>query len=620
MCGIAGILSKDEISGDAIGRMTSRLRHRGPDASASYVSDDRRVALGHVRLSIIDLDARANQPFFSHDRRHVIVFNGEIYNYRSLAKQLVNETGLPLRTTSDTEIIVEGFKHWGADVVNRLDGMFAFAIADLERRELFLARDRMGKKPMYYGQLGASFVFASELKAIAEHPAFATNRQVDQTALYDFLHLGYVPQPRTIYEAVRKFPSGCTGEIGADFKLTTKRFWAPELPVTPRTPEPGQAMAELETLLRDSVLSRLVSDVPVGAFLSGGIDSSLVTALGAREVGSSFKTFSIGFSDSKFDESRFAGRVARHLGTDHHELIVHEKDAEDILETYVRHFDEPFADTSAIPTMMVSRFARQDVKVVMTGDGGDELFLGYGAYTWANRLDRLAWRLTKRPMRQVLRMTKRNRLERASHLLDPVAPDQLRSHIFSQEQYLFSQREIRDHLLKETSGIEPFVYTDPKGSSNWSAAEKQALFDVQYYLKDDLLVKVDRASMYYGLECRCPLLDHHVVSYALALDHSFKERKGVTKWLLKEILRKYIPNELVDRQKKGFSVPLASWLKGDLRYLVDDFANDGVTEQTGLFRVEYVSRLREKFLAGKDYLFNRLWLVILLQKWLKEND
>jgi asparagine synthase (glutamine-hydrolysing) len=333
------------------------------------------------------------------------------------------------------------------------------------------------------------------------------------------------------------------------------------------------------------------------------------------------KTFSIGFKESKFDESPYARAVAHHLKTDHTEYILSENEAMDRVETYTRHFDEPFADTSAIPSMLISELARKEVKVALTGDGGDELFQGYGAYTWANRLDRASWRMLKRPLGLVMAVSGNSRWERIAHLLESSVLGSTRSHIFSQEQYFFSQREVFEKLLIHHRDARVFEYDESfLSDKKLSSGERQALFDLQYYLRDDLLVKVDRSSMLYALECRCPLLDHHVIEFASSLDIGKKRRGGKTKWIEKELLYQYLPSELVDRPKWGFSVPLGSWMKGDLHYLMDEFLNDQVIEEVGICNASFIRTLKKEFLAGKDYLYHRLWVIIVLHKWWKENQ
>jgi asparagine synthase (glutamine-hydrolysing) len=632
MCGISGIFSSTPVDRTIVESMMLALTHRGPDAQGTYLDPTQTMAVGHTRLSIIDLGTGANQPFHSKDGRYVIVFNGEIYNFHQIKKELLGLRAISFRTQSDTEVLLEAFITWGSDMVQKLEGMFALAIMDQQEHKVFLFRDRVGKKPLYFFQSEGLFAFASEIKSLLKHPLIQREKEIDQQAVGTFLHLGYIPEPRTIYTRIHKFPAGHTGEVDRSLNLVTRPYWRIEDALGTRPDNSGgsrklsgrdreeETRNHLSLLLDQSVQQRLISDVPLGAFLSGGTDSSLVTAIASQYV-SPLKTFSIGFEESKFDESGYARAVARHLKTDHTEYIVSEKEAVDHVETYLRHFDEPFADTSAIPTMLVSKLARRDVKVVLTGDGGDELFQGYGAYTWANRLDRASWKLLKRPLQWVLESSGRHRFQRVAHLLEPSVRGSLRSHVFSQEQYYFSQREIHEKLLVRPSDSAPFEYDESLlANNNLSSGERQALFDLQYYLKDDLLVKVDRASMLYALECRCPLLDHRVIEYALALDVGMKRRGGITKWIIKQLLYQYVPRELVDRPKWGFSVPLATWMKGDLRYLMEDFLNDQVVEEAGWCKVDFIRTLKKEFLEGKDYLYHRLWVVIVLHKWWKENQ
>lgn len=619
MCGVVGIISKDCIDKNSFSQTVHALHHRGPDAQGIFYNEERTVALGHTRLSIIDLSTAANQPFESQGQQYVIVFNGEIYNFQSIRNELERDYAIHFKTHSDTEVIVEAFAVWKAKMVERLEGMFAIAIYDKETNKLCLFRDRMGKKPLFYFQSDGFFAFASEIKALLKLKVVQDRATINQRVIPTFLHLGYIPEPFTIYSNIFKFPSAHYAEVNPEGELMFKEYWSLESHIpSKRVISPGEAKDKLNQLLHNAVEKRLISDVPLGSFLSGGTDSSLVTAIANKIKGSPIKTFSIGFAESKFDESKFAGRVANHLQTDHTEYMLQEKEALDIMATYLDHFDEPFADTSAIPTMLVSKLARKEVTVALTGDGGDELFQGYGAYNWANRLDSIGLKMVKSPMRKVFELSGKSRLERIAHLLEPVKVGGIRSHIFSQEQYFFSQGEIKNTLLKDKGIFNPFHYNDP--SDKLTAGESQALFDLHYYLKDDLLVKVDRASMFYGLECRSPLLDRAIVEFAFGLDVSLKVRDGKSKWVLKELLREYLPSDLVDRPKWGFSVPLAIWLKNDLRYLIDAFLSDAITEELGLFDVNYVKGLVNKFFGGKDYLYNRIWVLVILQKWMKENQ
>lgn len=617
MCGIAGLISRNEIDKVDVLSMTSCLTHRGPDAQNVMISSDAKVALGHTRLSVIDLSPQANQPMTSLDGRYSIVFNGEIYNYKTLRDRLIGE--LRFLTHSDTEVILQGFIHWGSDICERLEGMFAFAIFDRDKQQVFLCRDSVGKKPLYYYHNEQLFAFASETKSLLKHPDIRKDKAVNYDAIYTFLHTGYIPEPQTAYTSILKFPSGHFALIKSDLSLNIASYKRLAPDVTPtNTRKPKNAISEVKSALTHAVTRRLVSDVPLGAFLSGGTDSSLIVALAAQQKAkSSLKTFNIGFTNSQFDETHYARRVSRVLGTDHHEYILAEEEAVGILETYLSHFDEPFADTSSIPMMLISRLARREVTVALTGDGGDELFLGYGAYDWANRLDQWWVSLLQSPVAYALKKIGNSRLKRIGFLLEKVKGDEVRSHIFSQEQYLFTRSEIRRMALKSQPGFQSLAYKDPV--ANLSAAEKQALYDVRFYLKDDLLMKIDRASMLYGLECRCPFLDPRVIELALSLPYQLKKKGHERKWILKEILKEYLPENLVYRRKWGFSIPLMRWMKHDLAYLADMYLSDAMISDIGIVDKLYVRKLRNSFSNGNDFLYNRLWVLIVAHKWLYDN-
>ncbi len=618
MCGIAGIISRKTLDHSAVLRMMDGLVHRGPDAKGIFTDESHTVALVHTRLSIIDLSTAANQPFYSQDKRYVVVFNGEIYNFKNIRKELESvNSEIRFRTNSDTEVILHAFACWGVELVDRLEGMFAIAICDTILDKLFLFRDRVGKKPLYYFCDYQHFIFASEIKSLLLHPAVAGSKEIDKQAVHEFLHLGYIPEPKTIYRSIRKFPAGSVGEVWSNLSFSFRPYWkAEDQPLEERVSINDSTLkATLREKLHSAVQKRLVSDVPLGSFLSGGTDSSLVTAVASEYTKGPIKTFSIGFKESKFDEHRFAAQVASQLKADHHEYILYESEAVGILETYLDHLDEPFADTSTIPTMLVSKLARKEVTVALTGDGGDELFLGYGAYTWANRFSNPLFKAIQSPLAFGLNTFGGERLKRIAHLLEKVDKQHLRSHIFSQEQYFFSDSEIRNKLLKQTSDYESFRYNDPARVVTLSEEEKQAMFDFNFYLKDDLLVKVDRASMFHGLECRCPLLDQEVIEFAFNAPIQVKRRGGVNKWILKELLKEYLPDSLIHRPKWGFSIPLSRWLKNDLSYLMV-YLDDERLEETGVFNPVYIRDMVDRFHKGEYYLYNRLWAVIIVQRFL----
>jgi asparagine synthase (glutamine-hydrolysing) len=614
MCGIAGIFSSNTPTRNQIELMTDAIKHRGPDASGYFT--DGHAALGHRRLSIIDLDARSNQPFTSRNGRYVMIYNGEIYNYKKIADELV-QSGVSLRTTSDTEVIIEGFALWGAGVIQKMNGMFALAIYDQVEKRMFLCRDRVGKKPLFYYLSNGILLFSSELKSIIRHPIVNANLEIDKSTISTFLQLGYIPQPKSFYKNIYKFPAGHYGFVSQDFKLSLLPYWnASHYIATSRSITESEAFNKLKEIVSDAVTSRLVADVPVGIFLSGGIDSSLVTAVASQTA--KLKTFSIGFKESKFDESVHAERVARHVGAEHIAYTLSEKDAVEMVDMYLNHFDEPFADTSSIPTMLVSRLARKDVTVALTGDGGDELFLGYGSYTWASRLNSPLWSFLRPIFKEVFQLIPSSRFRRVSHLFDNVKPEKRRKHIFSQEQYFFSEKELTQKLFLDPDIYSDWEYDDFRYLAILSEAERQALFDFQLYLRDDLLVKVDRASMYYGLECRSPLLDHRLVEFSMNLPESFKKKRGVTKYLMKRMLFEMVPEKYFDRPKWGFGIPLAQWMKTDLNYLFKYLDSESLA-RFGIFNPVAVKELKQRFLAGETYLYNRLWAIIIVQKFLMKD-
>lgn len=611
MCGIVGILGFDPQGEENVRKMAQQLVHRGPDADGFFCSES--LYMGHRRLSIIDLDARSNQPFVSASGRFVLIYNGEIYNYREIAGQLARE-GVRLRAQSDTEVIVEAFERWGVGFVHRMVGMFAIVLHDLEFKTTYLFRDRIGKKPIYYFHQSGVLVLASEIKALRQHPLVQQASTIKRSPISTFLQLGFLPEPETFFSGVKKFPAGCYG-IYRESKLTVLPYWNVSHYIKGnRTTIESKATDEFVSLLHAAVTDRMVADVPVGVFLSGGIDSSLVAAIASKQC--KLKTFSIGFTDDRFDESQYAKKVADFLGTDHMHFLLTEGIAMEMLEKYLDHFDEPFADTSAIPTMLVSQMAAKKVKVALTGDGGDELFLGYGAYQWANRFDHPAWLLALPFIEFGVRQLESSKWKRISQMLRLPELDQ-RQHIFSQEQYFFAEKELSEGLL-ERATYDHWHFQDAPELRHLSAAERQALFDFQFYLREDLLVKVDRASMAFGLECRSPLLDHRLVEFAVNLPEELKLRRGDTKYLMKQILYQHIPEQFFNRPKWGFSVPLAKWLKGDMSYLLDYLSKENL-QATNIFNEARVRELLARFKNGEDYLYNRLWVMIIVQRFLMKH-
>lgn len=613
--------------------MNRSMSHRGPDAGGIFFNEAQNIALAHNRLSIIDLSDEANQPFYSSCGRYVTVFNGEIYNYADLRnkiqvftkeKEVLNAKSKNLevvtedkafKTESDTEVLTEGFALWGMNMAEKLNGMFAFTVYDQLEETLYLFRDRLGIKPLYYYQTEKDFAFSSEIKGFTNLMP-DENLPLNKQAIKSFLHLGYINNNETIYQDIKVFPAGHVGVYKYnDLKIIP--FWQAKEKIEPTVvSDERQAFKSLKTLIVKSVERRMISDVPLGTFLSGGTDSSLVTAVAADLKPQKLQTFSIGFKENKYDESKHAKKVAEHLKTEHHELILSETDALEKISELTSIYDQPFADSSAIPTLLVSEFARKHVTVALSGDGGDELFMGYGMYNWAKRLDNPLVKAFRPLLKTALELHPNNRYKRASKLFQTHRNTQ--SHIFSQEQYLFSELEL-EKLLKQKTVYNTASIDTGTLNRALSKQEQQAFFDLTHYLKDDLLVKVDMASMRAGLEVRVPLLDHRIVAFALNLDQKLKIKDGTSKYLLKQVLYEFLPKSLMDRPKWGFSIPLEKWLGKELRPLIDQYLEESLIEAAEIVNYAEVKKLINNFDKGQHYLYNRIWVLIILHKWLFEN-
>ena len=622
MCGIAGYITINKsIKTEQLCKATSTIKHRGPDAEGFYFSPDDNVGLAHRRLSILDLSESANQPMISSDDRYVIVFNGEVYNFKELKSNL-KDKGASLKTTSDTEVLLQLFAQEGVDSFRKLNGMFAFAIYDKESKMLTLCRDHAGIKPLfiYYNQ--SEIIFSSELKVI--NAIKGKDLTLNKKSIPLFLHLGFIPHPFTIYKEVSKFPAAhylqidCTQNNFNDITKNFFPFWSLEDQLAPQTFKyEGEARQILSDLLIDSVEKQLVSDVPIGTFLSGGVDSSLVTAIAAKRHTKKISSFSIAIDDGKYNESKYASLVAKNLGTDHHVFDVKEKEVMELINDFLPAYDEPFADSSALPTMMVSKMARKHVTVALSGDGGDELFMGYGAYNWAKTLNKKWIPFVKEPLHALSEFMS-GKYKRAGNLFAFDDKENLKSHIFSQEQYFFSENELSDVLVDSGFDFKNQNYSHSQKRQLYPQ-EEQAIWDFKYYLPDDLLVKVDRASMQHSLEIRVPLLDYRIIEFAFNLDSDLKIKGSQMKYLLKEVLYEYLPKEIFERPKWGFSIPLKKWLKADLNFLVERFTCKSVIEKYSLLRFDKVQKIKKKYFDGDDYLFNRLWVIIVLHWWLEEN-
>ena len=633
MCGISGFLAGGALPAGhhrALDAMTDSLAHRGPDDRGIWVDPEADVGLGHRRLSIIDLSPEGHQPMHSSSQRYVIVFNGEIYNYRQLAAELLR-LGAAFRGHSDTEVMLSAIEQWGIEgALCRANGMFAIAIWDRTDRRLHLARDRVGKKPLYYGWAGTTLLFGSELKALIAFPEF--NPQVDQGALALFLRHDYVPAPWSILQGVFKLLPGTVLSLerrdaarGANYhspRRDARHYWDP-LEVlgnavrTPVATGPEAAAAELDELLRDAVALRMHADVPLGAFLSGGTDSSTVVALMQAQAVRPVRTFSIGFPDPRHDEAGQARAVARHLGTDHTELYVSGEDALALVPDLPRMFDEPFADSSQIPTALVARLARGHVTVALSGDGGDELFCGYGRYMralkvwqWHQRAPRgLRRALASSLGRHAYSEARDSRLAQLAGELG--AESEAAIYLNRVSRWRFPGNVVRNSREPAT----PFTDESLRLSAADSAHALMYL-DFVTYLPDDILAKVDRTTMAVGLEARAPLLDYRVVEFAFRLPLAMKLRGREQKWLLKQVLRRYIPVELVERPKRGFGAPVDGWLRGPLREWASELLDPVRIEREGHFHTAPVTEIWTQFLAGRRKWHTHLWNILMFQEWL----
>ena len=608
MCGIVGWINAPELNQDNMNEALQAIRHRGPDASGTFFNGN--DALGHVRLSIQDLSDASNQPMEGKD--WILVFNGEVYNF----PELKSKYNLNCSTSSDTEVVLKGFEQQGTSFFSEMNGMFSLALYHKTNGKLILCRDRIGIKPLYLFQSGSTFAFASELKAIKSIQKLRDELNISRQAVTNYFHLGYIPSPQTIYEEVIKFPSGHYAEI-EEGKLKVTEYWSVEQNIKrEKLSDENEAKTSLKELLKDSIKYRLRSDVPFGTFLSGGIDSSLVTSVAQEQSSQPLKTFSIGFQESSHNEAIHAKEIAKALGTNHNEFYVSEREAEALIPNLVHDYDEPYADSSAIPTMLVSKMARQHVKMTLSGDGGDELFMGYGFYNWARRLSNPVISLFSPLFGGVLKKGDL-RMQRAAEMF--LAPkDQRQSHIFSIEQYYNAQKEV-DELLVQPKPVSSFLNAPVKSTRKLSPSEKQSFFDMKYYLKDELLTKVDIASMKFSLEDRVPLLDHRIVEFALNLDESLKVKNGEQKYILKQVLFDYLDADLFNRPKRGFSIPLGVWLKGVLKPFMEEMLSVEVTQKVGFLQPDKVQEVKKAFLNGKDYYFNRVWLIMTFHHWFLEN-
>lgn len=613
MCGISGFLHNNVMDLKVLKRMNSTIGYRGPDSSGYYLKttkNGRQLGLAHNRLSILDLSVQGNQPMFSPSKNIVIIYNGEIYNFFSIKEEL-QALGYRFTSKTDTEVILYAYQEWGIDCIQRFNGMFAIALYDFTIDTLYLIRDRMGVKPLYYYFDGENIAFASELKPIMEYPLFS--KELDFESINMYLHHQYITAPNTIFNNTYKLSPGNYLAVSNE-SIQQTCYWQVKnhLPSIDELSE-YEYVSALDSLLLDSVKLRMLSDVPIGSFLSGGIDSSLITAVMQKHSSKPVKTFTIGFKDSPSDESMYARQISKYLGTEHHEEFFTNDNLTQLIEQIPVYYDEPFADNSQLPTMMVSQIAKKTVTVVLTGDGGDELFCGYNRYFVARqRHKHLKY---YRALSKLIQFIPMHRLVLNSQL----NPDKSRIfHLTSDESiinadYLCSGDYLRDFTPLQYNFNNKY-FSIPSAANN--ILDKFMLRDMVTYLPDDILTKVDRASMRSSIETRTPLLDYRIVEFALGLPINYKYRNGVRKHALKQVLSKYIPNHLVDRPKTGFAMPTSKWLREELKVHTDRLLNPQYIIKQGIFNPDITSNILHVFKNKPNkYVDKLVWTLLIFQLW-----
>lgn len=613
------VSSRGGVKPDELAAARDLLHHRGPDDAGLWVDERRQVGLAHRRLSIIDLSDAGRQPMENEDGTIRLVYNGEIYNFQDLRATL-EQKGHRFRSQSDSEIIVHAYEEWGKECVNRFNGMFAFALYDGRADHLFLARDRFGEKPLYYYLHDGTFVFSSELKSIIKYPGLSLPLDCDH--LYQYLIFGYVPYPATMFKNTYKLSPAHTAVLQVvDQSITIEKYWDNMdvvAEVTGARPDMGNGIDKLEETLADAVRSRLVADVPVGAFLSGGIDSSLVAGMITR-VRSGLKTFSIGFWEDAYDEAPYAKRIAEYLGCEHHELYVTPEQALTTIKTLPEIYDEPFADSSAVPTFLVSKFAKEHVKVALTGDGGDELFGGYDTYprlAVASCLLRIPVSV-RLALERVLKWGGPGKLKRHAALLRQDEAWQL--YLYLNERTIAKKTDVEQILpWADTESLATSGFTRAfQGAMGLGNVQAAMIADSKTYLIDDNLAKVDRASMAVSLECRAPFLDHRVAERSMG----FTEREKMGLWrmdrkrLLRTVLARYIPRSYFERPKRGFSIPLAQWFRGELRCLLDEYLDRDRLREEGIFDTDFVQQIIREHADGRRDREAILWALVFWEMW-----
>lgn len=623
MCGIAGVCNRFLSWKDDLTSMNHRMIHRGPDAQGIWVNDDHSVALGHVRLSILDLSETGSQPMVSRDGRYVIVLNGEIYNHISMRQRLLKEGKVSaFRGHSDTEVLLEYISSYGIETALKTStGMFAVGLYDRKYRKLYLCRDRIGEKPLYYGFINKSFVFASDIGCIWK--IGKRELEIDQDALALYFRHGYIPAPYTIYRGIRKVEAGGIVEIEAPYmEYTQYKYWdiMQVAKLGQENPFKGnevEAADQLECLLKESIRNQMAADVPVGAFLSGGIDSSVVVAIMQALSSNKIKTFSIGFEENNYNEANDAKNTADYLGTDHTELYIRSKDVIEVIPELPYIYSEPFADSSQLPTYLVSKLAKEQVTVSLSGDGGDELFCGYNSYRFVSKM----WDRIKKvpyPIRKSI-VSVLNQFNINENYYINVVKKFLA--VKNPEEIYVVSSDIKSIAEQLIPGAEAptYKYSEfPNGYLNGQLEENIMLMDMLMYLPDDILVKVDRSAMAVSLESRIPLLDKNIVEFAWTLPHGYKADGSTTKKILRNVLYRYVPREMMERPKKGFAVPVSDWIRdGLLTEWAEDMLSVGRISREGILDTGIVRKMwKELKKDGKN--FTRIWYVLMFEMWMED--
>ncbi len=647
MCGIAGFWrntsdqSTDWLE-EIASTMANTLVHRGPDDCGTWVDQEVGVAFGHRRLSIIDISDAGHQPMVSANGRYVIIYNGEVYNFKELRQQL-EQLGHTFRSHSDTEVMLAAFVQWGpGSSLERFNGMFAFAVWDRLDRQLWLARDRIGEKPLYYGVQNGTLFFASELKAIRANLEFKP--EIDRDALASFFRFSYVPAPYSIYRGIKKLIPGHLLCLKSPVDLPEAQpYWSLDTVMqngknNSFTGSEEKAADELERRLSETVKSRMVSDVPLGAFLSGGIDSSTIVALMQSQSDQPVNTFTIGFHEQEFNEAVYAKKVAEHLGTNHTELYISPKEAMNVIPKLPIMYDEPFADSSQIPTHLISALAREHVTVALSGDGGDELFAGYNRYLIAERLWKVAARIPnvlKKGTVDLVAGISPESVERFYGKIEGILPRKMKISLPTEKFYKLaralgatsSPQAVYKRIVSIIHSPEQLLISGSElttildAQTPWQEIDDTVLtmvyLDLMTYHPDDILQKVDRAAMSVNLETRVPYLDHNLVEFIMRLPLDMKIRNGSSKWILRRVLYRHVPQELMDRPKMGFAVPVGDWIKSSMREWTEELVNKKKIEQEGYFNAQAVGEMWQQHLSEKFNHTHELWNILMFQAWLE---